>query len=91
LASYAHSQGKFHMHENESCIFRTKNEWENGLAIVIALLLNLKKKYEINERFVTILEQKFMIKHGRVKRHEKRHTVEFFFKNNSNPSARCVF
>jgi len=76
---------------NKSCISRTKNEWENGLAIVITSLLNFKN-YEINGRFVTNLESKFNIKHGRVKEHKRRHTIrQKNLKNGSNPSARCVF
>jgi len=54
------------MHGNKSCIYRTKIEWENGCAIVTASWLNFRKN-EINERFVTNLEPKFEIEHGRMK------------------------
>jgi len=47
---------------------------KNGLVIVTASLLNFRN-YEINGRFVTNLEPKFKIKHGKVKEHKKRYTI----------------
>jgi len=33
------------------------------------------EKYEINRRYVTILEPKFKIKHVRMKKHKQRYTI----------------
>jgi len=79
------------MHGDRSCNLRTKNEWENGLALVTTSLLNFKN-YEINGRFVTNLEPQFKIKHNKMKEHKKRHTIGKKIElNDSNPNARCVF
>jgi len=49
------------------------------------------RNYEINGRFVTNLEPKFKIEHGRVKEYNKRCALGIsFMENGSNLSAQCV-